>query len=127
MTGSAIITANYPDVNLGNDQTIYLSESHTFDAGAGFESYLWNINADTMQELTVLGTTLGIGSHEIIVTVSNNQQCFNSDTVILTVNADLSVEAEILNFEITNQIGNSIINSANGTIDILMPNAVAPE
>ena len=125
MTGSAVITANYPDVNLGNDQTIYLSESHTFDAGAGFESYSWNLNNATTQELTVSGASLGIGSHEIIVTVSNNQQCFNSDTVILTVNADLSVEAEILNFEITNQIGNSIINSANGTIDILMPNAVA--
>ncbi|MEI6347076.1 MAG: T9SS type A sorting domain-containing protein [Bacteroidota bacterium] len=125
MTGSAIITANYPNVNLGNNQTIYLSGSHTFDAGTGFESYLWNINADTTQDLTLTGATLGVGSHQIIVTVSNNQQCFNSDTAILTVNPNLSIDAEILSFEIPNQIGNSVINSANGTIEILMPNAVA--
>ncbi|MCF8372074.1 MAG: T9SS type A sorting domain-containing protein [Bacteroidales bacterium] len=67
-----------PLVNLGPDQTILLGNDFTFDAGAGFVSYLWS-NGATTQTITV-GTQ---GQYEVVVT--DNNGCSNSDEVYLTV------------------------------------------
>jgi hypothetical protein len=67
-----------PQVNLGADQIINEGSNFTFDAGAGFTSYLWS-NSATTQTVTV-GTQ---GLYE--VTVTDNNGCSNSDEVYLNV------------------------------------------
>ncbi|HSA43961.1 MAG TPA: carboxypeptidase regulatory-like domain-containing protein, partial [Bacteroidales bacterium] len=67
-----------PVVNLGNDTTIGLNQSMLLDAGPGFASYLWN-NGQTTQ--TILASETGLYA----VTVSTDNQCQASDTLMLQV------------------------------------------
>jgi hypothetical protein len=67
----------YPDVNLGNDTTIYQGQSLTLDAGNPGAAFLWN-TGETTQTISVTGpgiysvdvtTGCGIDYDEIEVTV----------------------------------------------------------
>lgn len=67
----------YPDVNLGNDTTIYQGQSLTLDAGNPGAEFLWN-TGETSQTISVTGsgtysvnvtTGCGIDFDEIVVTV----------------------------------------------------------
>ena len=66
-----------PAVSLGNDFEICLNEIHVLNAGAGFASYLW-------QDSSVNATysTSRTGVYRVQVTDNNN--CKNADTVIIT-------------------------------------------
>ncbi len=124
MIGVASITQNIPSISLGNDQNITITEQTILDAGAGFASYSWNYNNHDQQTLTLNGNTLGVGQHTIIATVTNNEQCSNSDTIIINVTPTLSNEAEITAFTIPNQVGSSVITSTSattGTVSLTMP------
>ncbi len=72
----------YPaaNVSLGPDQTICQGTTTTFDAGAGFQSYLWNTSATTR-----FLTTGQEGTYWVRVTTINN--CKASDTVVLTIDS----------------------------------------
>lgn len=67
-----------PIVALGNDTSILDGNSITFDAGAGFNSYLWSTGATTQ---TITASTTGCYT----VTVTNTFGCSNSDEICLTV------------------------------------------
>lgn len=73
-----------PDINLGGTIHICEGESHTFDAGAGYESYLWS-NGSTGQSITVDQA----GNYWVEVT--SEFGCTNTDEAELIVNANPTV------------------------------------
>jgi hypothetical protein len=73
-----------PVVTASADDTICLNHSITLDAGPGHLTYLWSNNSTT-QTISLTGTTLGSGTFDFVVTVSNVFGCQNSDTVTLLV------------------------------------------
>jgi len=80
-TASVSVTVNpLPTVNLGNNQTICQGNSANLDAGSGFVVYLWSTGATTQQIST---NTQG----SYTVTVTNSNQCKNTASVSVTVNA----------------------------------------
>ncbi|MBU0489612.1 MAG: T9SS type A sorting domain-containing protein [Bacteroidetes bacterium] len=73
-----------PTVSLGNDLAVCISDTLEFDAGTGFDSYLWT-NSETTHAITVFASTLGTGNSTIGVEVENSSGCSNSDHVNITV------------------------------------------
>ena len=81
-----------PEVNLGDDIAINTNETVTLDAGSSFTSYLWNTGEDT-QSIVINGNR-GEGNYYFDVTVTNDNSCENSDTILVTVNQATSVYNE---------------------------------
>jgi hypothetical protein len=75
-----------PVVNLGLDATLCASDNTTLDAGAGMLDYLWN-TGDTTQTLIADSTYMGIGAAQYTVVVTSNENCVNTDTIVLTFEA----------------------------------------
>ncbi|MBT7142429.1 MAG: T9SS type A sorting domain-containing protein, partial [Bacteroidetes bacterium] len=73
-----------PVIYLGMDTTLYITETLILEADSGFVSYLWN-NGTTTQSLVFDASIYGVGTHTISVLVENQNQCFNSDTINITV------------------------------------------
>ncbi len=77
---SELIAVNpLPEIELGEDQQACAGETVTFDAGAGFTSYLWS-NGSTEQTITVGEPG------EYWVSVTNLYSCVAGDTVSLDIN-----------------------------------------
>jgi hypothetical protein len=74
-----ITALSLPEVGLGDDISVCESGEATFDAGPGFDSYLWS-NGEGGQSITV--SEPGI----YWVEVSNTFGCPNRDTVIFEIN-----------------------------------------
>lgn len=77
---SVEITVHNPTINLDPTAEICLGDEITFDAGAGFTSFLWSTSS-TEQTITV--STAGTYS----VTVTDELTCSNDASVDLTVNS----------------------------------------
>jgi parallel beta-helix repeat protein len=73
-----------PKVNLGKDTTITESQEITLNAGEGFESYYWNTE-NTNQ--IILVSDLSSGKYEYSVLITDENECSNSDTIVITVMA----------------------------------------
>lgn len=69
-----------PTVTLPADTAICAGSSLTIDAGSGYASYSWN-NGDQTQTTTVNSA----GTYS--VTITNNDGCAASDSIVVTVNA----------------------------------------
>jgi hypothetical protein len=96
-----------PEVNLGNDTTIVEGTEINLDAGEGFESYFWNTQ-NTSQSLLVSG--LNAGEHKYSVLVTDENECSNSDSIVITV---------IIPDAITNTLENTSISIyPNPTTDV---------
>ncbi len=83
---SAILTVNalpMPAIT-GSMDTICVNHDISLDAGAGFSVYSWSTGGSAQTE-PVSGSTLGTGSHDIIVMVTDGNNCMNSDTVTIFV------------------------------------------
>jgi len=85
-----------PNINLGND-TIVCGAGITLNAGSGFTSYYWNTD-ETTQSINI--TNSGIYS----VTVTNPQNCSNSDEINVTI-SNISINLE--------QVGADLIATLN--------------
>jgi len=72
-----------PNVDLGNDISIFTNETATLDAGSGFNSYLWNTGDET-QTIEVSGNK-DAGDYYFDVTVTNDN-CDDSDIIKVTIN-----------------------------------------
>ena len=71
-----------PDIDLGNDTTIFAGSSLLLDAGAGYDAYLWS-NDSTSQTIMVDTSGVGLGTKTYFVTVTDNKcQAADSITVI---------------------------------------------
>lgn len=82
-----VISNPLPVVNIISsipDGKIFSDESITLNAGNNFSSYKWSTGAIT-QSIILNGNVIGTGNHSYIVTVSNSYNCFNSDTIIVSV------------------------------------------
>lgn len=78
----ATVTVNSNPVDLGVDRTV--SGSTVLDATSGYSTYLWN-NSTTAQTLTVSQT----GTYWVSVVDAGG--CFDTDTVVITVNPAKSI------------------------------------
>lgn len=73
-----------PDIVCGNDQLI------TLDAGTGFVTYLWS-DGSTGQTMDVNTTILDEGTHVFWVGVFDQNGCYNSDSVNISVDFSFSI------------------------------------
>ncbi|MCD4694740.1 MAG: SBBP repeat-containing protein [Bacteroidales bacterium] len=72
------------NVYLGNDTTIMNNQSITLNAGAGFNTYQWN-DGSTDSTMFIDGSSTSIGVHEYFVIVSDTNSCYDSDTILVTI------------------------------------------
>ncbi|OIP03567.1 MAG: hypothetical protein AUJ97_04280 [Bacteroidetes bacterium CG2_30_32_10] len=77
---------NNPDVKLGNDTILSENQSITLDAGAG-SNFIWSNPSLNGRIVTIDFALLGLGTHEISVTVTNSNNCVDIDTIEITFNA----------------------------------------
>ncbi|MBL0073290.1 MAG: choice-of-anchor L domain-containing protein [Bacteroidetes bacterium] len=79
---NAIVTVNaLPVPNITGVPAFCQGSSTTLNAGGGYASYLWSNGANT-QNITVTG------QNTYTVTVTNNNGCSNTDSQVVTVNAN---------------------------------------
>ncbi len=71
-----------PFVDLGNDTTISTNDTMVLDAGNDFVNYSWS---DGSSEQTITLRNLNVGDYEYSVSVTNIDDCTNSDTVVIHV------------------------------------------
>lgn len=97
MTGSAAVTVNplpIIDIAPGVDTIkIKTNEQHTFNAGIGFSSYLWN-DGTTNQTLFVDGALLNPGDYTYWAEVSYASGCIARDTAILNVKLPTGINSD---------------------------------
>ncbi|MDX2286274.1 MAG: PKD domain-containing protein [Bacteroidia bacterium] len=99
-TLSLPVTVSAPPVpDLGPDLSIPSNQSVTLSPGSGFALTLWS-NGSIGSSLTLQGSALGVGTHEIGVTVSNAQGCSASDTVVITVTPATRIDDPALRYGI---------------------------
>lgn len=98
---TANVTFNaLPTVSItGGQDTICVYNDVTLDAGSGFSAYAWSTNG-TNQTETVDGSTLGTGSHDITVTVTDANNCMNSATTTIVVDECAGIDELTLSFDI---------------------------
>ena len=93
-TSEVMVTVNpAPEVILATDDVnIANTEEHLFDAGAGFDSYLW-FDGSTEQTYLFVGSEWELGAHEIWVDVTNEFSCTargTANVVVGTTGIDLN-------------------------------------
>ncbi|OFX36362.1 MAG: hypothetical protein A2X08_14740 [Bacteroidetes bacterium GWA2_32_17] len=87
------ITVNFlasPDINLGIDTFMCNTDIFTLDAGIGYDNYLWNTGS-LLNSITIDGSITPIGIATYWVSVSNNNDCFSSDTIQITNNVCIGI------------------------------------
>jgi hypothetical protein len=60
------------------------TQNITFDAGLGYESYLWN-TGDTLQTLFVDSNNFSLGSNIYSVIATDSFQCIGIDSIVLMI------------------------------------------
>jgi len=72
-----------PEVDLGRDSILDISQQITLDAGAGFASYLWSDGSE--EQLLILdGQLLGLSVNEVFVEVTDPSGCQAQDTITIS-------------------------------------------
>ncbi|MBI1185269.1 T9SS type A sorting domain-containing protein [bacterium] len=80
-----------PRPNLGPDMTIRPEVKLTLNPGDGFSNYIWSIGLPK-PTLTIRGSELGLGTHEVRVIVYTDKLCEGRDTVQITVDENAGIE-----------------------------------
>ncbi|MDA3944091.1 MAG: GEVED domain-containing protein [Bacteroidetes bacterium] len=73
-----------PEVNLGPNQQMCADASIELDVATEGASYLWS-TGESSAAITLEGSSLGTGTHEIWVEVTSELGCVNSDTLEVAV------------------------------------------
>ena len=79
-----------PTPDLGPDLTIRPEVVLQLNPGEGYKTYVWSQGSPN-PTLSIKGADLGIGTHEIRVTVYNEDNCFATDTIKITVDESASI------------------------------------
>jgi len=85
------ITPIIVTADLGVDQDICINHTITLDAGMGFNSYLWS-TSETTQTIDVDGATIGAGTFDYWVQVTDGNGCNGVDSVIVTVDSCTAIQ-----------------------------------
>jgi hypothetical protein len=91
---SPLLTININDlpiVNIGNDTLVFLNQSISIAANQTFSSYLWSNNSID-SSVFINAAFLGAGTHQIWLSVTDTNACVNSDTLIITIIDDVSID-----------------------------------
>jgi YVTN family beta-propeller protein len=107
-----------PIIDLGSDKTINKKQTLVLDAGSGFQEYEWS-TLETSQTI-LIDSTLGAGSHFIWAMVTNNNNCSNSDTVLITI----EMPTEILAIYNLPTVVKVYPNPTSGDISLSIENAL---
>jgi hypothetical protein len=75
-----VIFNELPEIDLGNDTILCVTQSITLDAGPGFLNYQWQ-DGTTSQTITLL--SLIADSTLVFATVTDYNTCLNSDTMVV--------------------------------------------
>ena len=96
---------SFPQVDIGNDTTLCVSNSLTLDAGPNYDSYLWNTGATTQTivvyssgvysvTVTINGCTatdtIKISEHDLNYTLYGDSSICQNDTAELTISTNAS-------------------------------------
>jgi hypothetical protein len=95
-----IMVNTLPLPNLGPDDTICINHVTTLDPGAGFVSYLWSTGASS-PTLPLNGATLGTGTFQFSVTVTNQNACSNADTIVIVVDPCIGIYTPQSNYDLS--------------------------
>ena len=94
---------NSPQIDLGNDTTIFDTDSLWINATNGSSYYLWNTgNMDSIQ--LVDAATFGIGPNVFYVITEDAFGCMASDTILVTIIADTTTSIQASNIDLNFQI-----------------------
>jgi PKD repeat protein len=83
---TAITVKQAPEVSLGSDTLICSWESLVLDAGNSGSAFAWS-TGETTQTIIVDSAGFGMGDQTIWVDVTNNENCIDSDTIEVTIDA----------------------------------------
>jgi hypothetical protein len=83
-----------PSLNLGSDTTICITQSITFDAGSGFNTYQWQ-DSSTTQFFTAFSPVAD--TMQLYATVTDSNSCSNTDTIqiVFDICAGINSSSEI--------------------------------
>ena len=116
VSDAAILTVySLPNVELGNDTILSENQSITLDAGIG-SNYIWSDPSLNGRIVNINATLLGLGTHEISVTVTNSNGCVDVDTIEITFTTFTGTN----NFTQTSSISIQP-NPTSGVVSIIFP------
>ncbi|OIP03568.1 MAG: hypothetical protein AUJ97_04285 [Bacteroidetes bacterium CG2_30_32_10] len=104
-----------PNVELGNDTILSENQSITLDAGAG-SNYTWSDASLNGRIVTIDAALMGLGTHEISVTVTNSNGCVDVDSIEITFTTFTGTN----NYTQTSSI-NIQPNPTSGIVSIIFP------
>ncbi len=82
---SAIVIVHpLPLLDLGNDTTISSNQVITISADTNYVSYTWD-NDSTGNSISIDGPVMEPGKYQLMLTVTDSNQCQNSDTIMVTI------------------------------------------
>ncbi len=85
-----LTVAALPAPDLGNDTTICTTQTITLDPGT-FSYYDWS-NFSSGSTITVDNISSSVGTHQFWVEVGDNNSCFGSDTVYVTIDVCTGID-----------------------------------
>jgi hypothetical protein len=102
-----------PQIDLGNDTSIYGNDSLELSLSGNYINYLWNTGAIT-PSITVYANSLAPGQYKYWLEVENQNNCVNSDSI------QISITTGIDDLELFSEI-NLYPNPSDGEINIELP------
>jgi lysophospholipase L1-like esterase len=105
---SAIVSE--PNIQLGNDTTLYLGQSVLLNSGS-FDSYLWS-NSNTGSQLLVDTSNFNLGANSIWLSTTNEHGCIASDTIVINFSTNTNL------VEIESPSIQMIPNPSNGQVQL---------
>ncbi|MBP7497782.1 MAG: hypothetical protein KA792_08980, partial [Bacteroidales bacterium] len=88
-------------VDLGTDTTIMLNQSITLYAENNFKSFNWS-NGSKVDSTIIVGKDLGWGTHKIYIEVTDSNNCYSSDTILISVDTSTTIFSKsLINPDIT--------------------------
>jgi len=84
-----------PNVDLGDDVSVYNNVTFVLGVDAGEAEYLWSTD-ETTSHIIVDASTLSLGNHNYSVTVTNINGCIDSDEITITVEEGSAIGQNIV-------------------------------
>lgn len=100
-----------PVANAGSDQivndtdgtweeTVTLNGSSSYDPDGEITAYEWKEGTNVLGEIDIISPSLDVGTHEIILIVTDDQGATGSDTVTVTVNPNQTLADHVVISEV---------------------------